>query len=224
MKKVAANVGKIKVNKSNERKVLRSRILFLFLLCFLLYGKSVKNFYAMDDEFVINGNEQVQKGIKAIPEIFSSTYVVDNHKSSYEYRPVVKALYAVEYQIFGLKPHLSHFFNVLLYALSIVLLYSVLLKLLNHYNPILPFLITLLFLIHPLHSEVVLSLKNRDVILSFIGCLFSLKFYLKYVENNKIYDIIFGAFFLLFALMSKKDSMTYFATVSYTHLTLPTSP
>ena len=59
-------------------------------------------------------------------------------------------------------------------------------------------------------------MKNRDVILSFIGCLFSLKFYLKYVENNKIYDIIFGAFFLLFALMSKKDSMTYFAIIPFT--------
>jgi tetratricopeptide (TPR) repeat protein len=44
----------------------------------------------------------------------------------------------------------------------------------------------------------------------------ALKFYLKYVETNKLYDLFFGAFFILFSLMSKKDSMTYFAIVPFT--------
>ena len=206
----------IKENKFDVRKMNRRNILFFVLLCFLIYGKSSQNNYSMDDEFVIRNNVQVQKGIKAIPEIFSSTYVIDNQKSSYEYRPIVKAFFAIEYQIIGAKPHISHFLNVLLYAISIALLYSVLLNLLSGYNRVFPFLITLFFLIHPLHSEVVLSLKNRDVILSFIGCLLALKFYIKFIENNKYYDLFFGAFFILFALMSKKDSMTYLAIIPFT--------
>ncbi|MGZ4118112.1 MAG: hypothetical protein ACXVPY_11550, partial [Bacteroidia bacterium] len=203
-------------NKFDEKSVHRKNALFFILLCFLLYGKSIGNNYSMDDEFVIKNNVQVQKGIKAIPEIFNSTYVIDNQKSSYEYRPIVKALFAIEYQFFGSKPHISHFFNILFYALSIALLYYILLELLVGYNRILPFLITLLFLIHPLHSEVVLSLKNRDVIFSFIGCLLALKFYLRYIESDKYSDLFFGAFFILFALMSKKDSMTYIAIIPFT--------
>ncbi|CAN5342987.1 hypothetical protein BH10BAC1_BH10BAC1_16420 [soil metagenome] len=217
MKKASAK-EETKVVKApfDARKMNRRNMLFFFLLCFLVYGKGIGNEYSMDDEFVIKNNVQVQKGIKAIPEIFNSTYVVDNQKASYEYRPIVKATFAVEYQFYGLKPHVSHFINILLYALSILLLYSLLLELLSNYNRLFPFLVTLLFLIHPLHSEVVLSLKNRDVILSFIGCLFALKFYLRYAGSNKIYDLLFGAFFLLFALMSKKDSMTFYAIIPFT--------
>lgn len=201
---------------SSDKKIHRRIIAFFFLLCFLIYGKSIGNEYSMDDEFVVRNNTQVQKGIKAIPNIFKTTYVIDSQKSSYEYRPIVKAVYAIEYQFFGANPHVSHFFNILFYAVSISFLYFLLLKLLPQYNYILPFLITTLFLIHPLHSEVVLSIKNRDVILSFMGCLFSLYFYLKFFEGNRYYNLFFGAFFMLFAMMSKKDSMTFYAVIPFT--------
>ena len=200
----------------SEKKLNRKIILFLAFLCFLIYGKSIKNNYSMDDEFVVRNNQQVQRGIEAIPEIFKSTYVINSQKSSYEYRPLVKVSFALECELFGVNPHISHFFNILLYALSIILLYSVLKRILSQYNLFLPFLITTLFLIHPLHSEVVISIKNRDVILSFIGCLFSLFFYLKFIETKKIVHILFGAFFMLFAVMSKKDAMTFFAIIPFT--------
>lgn len=200
----------------NEKKLNRRIKLFFFILCFLIYGKSITNNYSMDDEFVIRNNMQVQKGIKAIPEIFRTTYVIDNQKSNYEYRPVVKAVFAIECQFFGVNPHTSHFFNVLLYAISILLLYKILKKLLFNYNIVLPFIITTFFLIHPLHSEVVISIKNRDVILSFIGALLALFFYLKFTETRKYYLLFFGAFFMLFGLMSKKDAMTFFAVIPFT--------
>ncbi|MCX6294649.1 MAG: hypothetical protein NTX97_01055 [Bacteroidetes bacterium] len=201
---------------SSDKKMHRKIIAFFFLLCFLLYGKGIKNDYSMDDEFVIRNNAQVQKGIKAIPDIFRTTYVIDNQNSSYEYRPIVKAVYAVEYQVFGANPHVSHFFNILLYAISICLLYFILINLFSQYNIIFPFIITTIFLIHPLHSEVVYSIKNRDVILSFMGCLLSLYFYLKFYETKKYYHLFFGAFFMLFAMMSKKDSMTFYAIIPFT--------
>jgi Tfp pilus assembly protein PilF len=205
------SIAKFDVKKMNKRNIL-----FFVLLSFLLYGKSISNNYSMDDEFVVKNNVQVQKGIKAIPEIFSSTYVIDNQKASYEYRPIVKIAFALEFQFFGANAHTSHFFNILLYAISMALLYSLLIKLLSGYNRIFPFLITLLFLIHPLHSEVVLSLKNRDVILSFLGCILALKYYLKYVEENKIYQLLLGSVFVLFSLLSKKDSMTFFVIIPFT--------
>src|ERR1043165_1242183 len=95
----------VKEGMLSEKKWNRKVILFLLLGCFLLYGKSIRNNYSMDDEFVVKNNQQVQKGIKAIPEIFRTTYVIDNQKSSYEYRPMVKAAYALECQIFGVNPH-----------------------------------------------------------------------------------------------------------------------
>ncbi len=200
----------------SEKKLNKRIVLFLSILCFLIYGKSIKNDYSMDDEFVVRNNQQVQRGIEAIPEIFQSTYVINSQKSNYEYRPIVKASFALECELFGVNPHISHFFNILLYTLSILLLFYVLKRILSNYNLLLPFVITLLFLIHPLHSEVVISIKNRDVILSFIGCLLSLFFYLKFIETKKYIHLLFGAFFMLFAVMSKKDAMTFFAIIPFT--------
>ncbi len=206
----------LKENVFSEKKLNRRIILFFVVLCFLIYGKSVKNSYSMDDEFVVRNNQQVQQGIKAIPEIFKTTYVLNSQKSNYEYRPIVKASFAIECELFGVNPHVSHFFNVLLYALSIVLLYKVLRHLLPSYNLVVPFVITLLFLIHPLHSEVVISIKNRDVLLSFMGFILSIFFYSKFVETKKYYHLFFGAFFILFGLMSKKDAMTIVAIIPFT--------
>jgi tetratricopeptide (TPR) repeat protein len=210
-------VVKPKETSAFDGKKLNRRInLFFFILCFLIYGKSVKNNYSMDDEYVVRNNVQVQQGIKAIPEIFQTTYVTGNQKANYEYRPIVKTFFAIECQFFGVNPHISHFFNILLYALSILLLYYLLKKLLSDYSIVLPFIITTLFLIHPLHSEVVISIKNRDVILSFIGALLALFFYLKFTETRKYHYLFLGAFFMLFALMSKKDAMTFFAIIPFT--------
>src|ERR1043166_4087249 len=91
----AANVS-VLPEKKRDRRI----ILFLLLGCFMLYGKSIRNDFSMDDEFVIRNNKQVQKGIKAIPDIFRTTYVVDNQKASYEYRTLVKVSFAIESQFF----------------------------------------------------------------------------------------------------------------------------
>lgn len=179
----------------SEKKQNRRITLFFILATFLIYGKSIKNDYSMDDEFVVRNNQQVQQGIKAIPEIFKTTYVINSQKSNYEYRPIVKASFALECQFFGVSPHVSHFINVLLYALSILLLYHILKRFLSNYNIIVPFVITTLFLIHPLHSEVVISIKNRDVIFSFMGCILALFFYLKFIETKSI-TIYFSEDFL----------------------------
>ena len=54
-------------------------------------------------------NALVHKGIKGIPQIFKSTYVIDKMKYSYEYRPLVKATFAIEYQFFKENPHVNSF-------------------------------------------------------------------------------------------------------------------
>lgn len=194
----------------------RKSILVFLLLSFLIFGKSIFNEYAMDDEYVVKDNPQVHKGIKAIPEIFRTTYVIDSKRYSYEYRPLVKATYAIEYQFFKENPHVSHFINILLYALAVIILYIVLLQLFNNYHYLFSFTVCLIFLVHPLHSEVVMSLKNRDVILSFIGCFLSLHFYLKYTETKSVWSLIWGVFFMLFSLLSKKDSITFYAIIPFT--------
>jgi protein O-mannosyl-transferase len=203
-------------NLSNIDKSTFKKCLLLFsVLSFLIYGKSISNKYSMDDEYVTANNLQIHGGIKKIPEIFKTSYSLDK-KASFEYRPIVKATYAIEYQFFGEKPGVSHFINILIYILSMFLLFYFLLRLLPDYNYIFSLTIVLIFLVHPLHSEVVISLKNRDGMLSFIGCLLSMHFYLRFVEGKGKWNILAGVFFAFFAILSKKDFFPFFVLIPFT--------
>jgi protein O-mannosyl-transferase len=198
-----------------DKKTFRNCILVFFILSFLIYSKSISNRYSMDDEYVTLNNEQVHGGISKIPEILRTTYSTDT-RASFEYRPIVKITYALEYELFGENPYISHFINILFYVACLILLFYILMRLMPQQHYVFAFLVTLLFLVHPLHSEVVMSLKNRDVMLSFISAFLSLLFYLRFAEGKGYLNILGGIFFLFFAIMSKKDSMTFMAIIPFT--------
>ena len=56
------------------------------------------------------------------------------------------------------------------------MLFNLLKRLLKDFHPVFPIIAILLFIAHPVYTEVVASLKNRDEMLSFLGvsCLFVL--------------------------------------------------
>ena len=70
------------------------------------------------------------------------------------------------------------------------------------------FLVTLLFLIHPIHTEVVANTKSRDEILSFLFITLTLMLALKYADTQKWKWGIIGAFVYLLALLSKEWGVT----------------
>lgn len=218
-------------NNVEHRKQLRLITIVIILSCFLLYGNSIKNNYALDDNYVTatnpqNPNPKIQKGLMGIPEIFTSHYVESNQQS-FEYRPIVLTTFAIEYQFFGSNPHISHFVNVSIYALTCVILFSILSSLFSFplspvprpFSPVpllFPLLIIFLFIAHPIHTEVVNNLKSRDELLSFLFGICSLYFFLKRVNNGKLKHIFLAITFLLLALLSKKTAILFFALIPLT--------
>ncbi len=186
--------------------------IILFAFAFILYGNTMRNGYSLDDLYVTYNNPVVKQGIKAIPKIFTSLYINVNAEEggtmNFGYRPVAKAMFAVEHELFGDNPGPSHLINVILYGLNILLLYIILRRLLPKYNPWFPFVACLLWAAHPLHTEVVASLKNREEILSFIFALISVGLFLKYTRKPNVWLIVAGAFAFLFSLISKPSTLT----------------
>jgi tetratricopeptide (TPR) repeat protein len=192
----------------------------IIVLTFLIYGNTIKNDYAIDDDFVTTTspetpNLRVEKGIKGIPELFSTHYV-ESKKQSFGYRPVVLATYAIEYQFFKSNPQISHFINVLIYALTCILLFVVLSKILSNYHIVLPLLITFLFVVHPIHTEVVNNLKSRDELLAFFFGLCSLFLFLKKIELGKWKYLFFAILFFIIALLCKKTAVIFVAIIPIT--------
>lgn len=201
----------------------RSISIFILIFIFIIYGNSLNNKYALDDDYVTVTNPQhpdnlrVAKGIKGIPEIFSSHYVQTNEQS-FEYRPLPLSTFAIEYQFFGSNPFISHFINVLIYALTCLLLFTMLCKLLKNYNIVFPLLIIVLFIAHPIHTEVVNNIKCRDELLSFLFGICSLHFFLKTIEakNKKWQFVLLALLFLLMAMLSKRTALLFIGLIPLT--------
>ena len=182
----------------------RPSLLILSILAIGLYAQSLSFGYVLDDTMVIEKNQFVQKGFDGIGDIFrfeSFRGYFGEQKQLLEgdrYRPFSLATFAAEIGLFGKgKTFFGHFINLLLYALTAILLYRVLLfmfpkeeetasnietsnfKLQTFLS--IPFLATLLFIAHPLHVEVVANIKGRDEILALLGELSALYFTFKYI-------------------------------------------
>jgi tetratricopeptide (TPR) repeat protein len=214
---VAKKQDPVVKRKSWWRKLLEDRFaIILFCGVFLVYGNSIFNDYAMDDEFYTAGANKVTKqGVKAIPEIFATRTFYNNDGTGHSYRPVAAASFALEIQFFGENPRVSHFFSVLIYAITILVLYRALLRLLSYRERTFAFIVSLLFLLHPLHTEVVANIKCRDELLALLFGLCSLLSALKYLETKRtIYLLAVGVFFWL-APLAKSSALPFFALIPF---------
>jgi tetratricopeptide (TPR) repeat protein len=174
----------------------------------VLYGNTLKNGYNLDDELVTISHRLTSKGIEAIPEIFSSPYYSDEMGYRYEYRPVVLATFAIEHSLFGENPQISHIINLLLYILSCLLVFK-LSQMLWKNNLFFPFVVTLLFVVCPLHTEAVSSIKNRDEVISLLGGLAALYFAIRYCEKENIISLLLVPLFILIGLLSKMSVFSF---------------
>lgn len=180
---------------------------------FLLYIGTVSYGYVLDDYSVIKENFVVQKGLSGIGTILNTSYRYGYWASNDElYRPLSLVMFAAEWQFFPDSPAVGHFMNVLLYALTGLLLFNLLCRLFKD-NYLISFITTLLFLAHPVHTEVVANIKGRDEILSFLFIILTIKWLLDYTESRKISKIILSVLAFFLALMAKESALTMLAVI-----------
>ncbi|MCW3123151.1 MAG: bacteriophage receptor, outer rane subunit [Flavipsychrobacter sp.] len=162
-----------------------------------------------------------------------------NQVSGGRYRPLSFITFAIEQQFLGAVPqdkvdsvsqhtllpemaspyeqqflhnmHVRHFFNVLWFTLSVIVLLYFLRYVVFRAEPLIAFLAVLLFTIHPIHTEAIANVKSRDEILSllFIGLTFIFAF--KYKELNKKWLLALALTSYFLAFMSKEYAITLIA-------------
>ena len=192
--------------------------------CFVSYGNTIFNDYAYDDSVVITENKFTQKGIEGIPDIFTNNTFVGSYENVPildRYRPLSLATFAVERAIFGQNPHVSHFNNVLLFVLTALVLYILLLKLFGSLHDAdgflgLPFVAALVFAVHPIHTEIVANIKGRDEILVLAGSLSATLLVLKYLDTRRFWYLALSFCLFSMALFSKENAITFLAVVPLT--------
>ena len=199
-------------------------IIIMFVLGFGLYFQSINYEYVLDDRLVITDNSYTKSGISGIWNIFST----DSFQGYFgeqkdlvqgaRYRPMSIASFAVEHQLFGMNPKVNHFVNILQYILCCFLVFRSLHFMYNtgdksKWYLSIVFLISILFLVHPLHVEAVANIKGRDEIMALIGSLGALIYAFKYQDQQKLKYLILLALVFTFALFSKESSITFLAVI-----------
>jgi len=216
-----------------QKKDFHKRNLWLlFLFVFLLYANTIPFKYALDDKLAITENQFTKKGFAGITdhlthEMFTGFFGKQkNLVEGGRYRPLSMITFAIEWQLFGENPYISHFFNAALYGLTAMLLYLVLLKIFpvtknQKWFLTFPFIVTALFIAHPLHTEVVANIKGRDEIMSFLGALAALYFIFRFLEEKKALHLIFSGLCFFLALCSKESAITFIGVAAVTLIFFP---
>lgn len=177
-------------------------------MSFFLYGNTLKNEYGLDDSYVTSKNNVTAKGLQSVKTIFTTHYIVEEGGiNTFEYRPLVKLSFAIEHQLFGVKPSISHFFNLLLYALFLTVLFKIVSLLFEDYPPYFSLLIVVVYAFIPIHVEVVSGLKSRDILLCSIFSGLSFLQAFSYMKENKNKYLISSFLYLTISFFSKLDSL-----------------
>lgn len=197
----------------------RWQLVTLITLDFGLNFNTLFNKYAVDDVVVLTENSVVMQGVKGIPKLLTTEFYFgreknENDVSGGRYRPFALIIFALEYQFFGANPMISHLINVLLFVFLVALLF----KLFHQYifrdkHKYLAFLTCLLFVVHPIHTEVIANVKSRDEIIAFVLLLLSAYTLIRYSEKKSIVMIISGLLCFLCALLTRESAIPFIVVV-----------
>jgi protein O-mannosyl-transferase len=194
-------------------------VILIALFGALLYFQTIPYGYTGDDGIYANLNRVTQMGIAKWTELFqygSMNFIEINPSNSSIYRPFTLLTFAIEKQLVGeFDASVGHTINVILYFALLWVIGLFLLKLSERRQ--LPgwmaLLILVLYATHPIHTEVVASVKSRDTLLSSLFAFSAILIWLFNSGKPKPIQwvVILGLYFL--SLLSKEESIPLMALV-----------
>lgn len=183
----------------------------LFICSLLLYVQTFSGTWLMDDLPVIVNN----------PDIWSFRNFFAN---SLPGRPLRELSFLLDYSLFGLDPWGYHFQNIFWHALNCWLLYLLVIRL--KLSSAVAWLSSLLFLVHPVHVEVVANSSHRKDSLALAFLLMALLFYIKSfgskATSQRIFFLCCTLVFWATAFYAKGNSVVFPAIVlAYEYALVP---
>lgn len=106
-----------------------------------------------------------------------------------------------------------HIMQVLWFLLSMIVVLRFLRNHIFRENTDLAFLTTILFVMHPIHTEVIANVKSRDEIFSLMFIVLTLEYFFRYDISKKRKDVLYGLLFFFLAFLSKEYAVTLFVLI-----------
>ncbi|MCB0602428.1 MAG: hypothetical protein KDC28_14420, partial [Saprospiraceae bacterium] len=180
--------------------------------------------FVLDDSIVYSENNFVKKGISGIGEILTtetfSGYFGEqkNLVVGARYRPLSLVTFAIENQLFGTNPKTAHIINILLYVLSVILLYRLFFLLTGASASrtwfwSLPFVAALWWVVHPVHVEVVANIKGRDEIMALLLAGGAMWYGMRYFDKGGWWRLGVMSIALLGGILAKENAFTFLGLI-----------
>lgn len=183
------------------QKAMLSGILLFFITAAVYARTGGHQFINLDDALYILENPVVKTGLSvgSIGWAFTSTFASNWH-------PVTWLSHMLDVQLFGLNPAGHHLMNVILHAVSALLLYYVLTRITS--APWQSLFVAAMFALHPLHVESVAWVAERKDTLSGIFWTLTLLLYARYAEKPGTGRYLTALLCFAIGLMSKPMLVT----------------
>ena len=177
------------------------------------YGNSLRNEFVFDDILVIVENPGI-RGIQKIPHLLG----INTGRISY--RPMRMVSYALDYTLNenlwhyfggykdykGLNPLGYHISNIIFHLVTSLLVFLIVYLLSRNYR--VAFLASVLFALHPVHTDSVTYLSGRRDILCALFYLAGFYCFLRYRQSSRPMFIIATFIFYAFSMGSKEMGVT----------------
>lgn len=191
--------------------------LLIFVACVLTFAGTLSSGFVLDDQTVVSGNAFV-KDWRNLPRLAARSYLTRssdikrlNHadigSGEGTYRPMVTLTYFFDYAVWKDNPFGFHLTNLLLHALTAVLLYRACLLL--GAGQALAVMAALFFGIHPVNAEAVSVIAFREDLLVGFFCMLSLILFLKADALRGRTRLFLSALCFFCALLSKESAAAF---------------
>jgi len=190
-----------KISKSQQEFFIASIIILVTLITFT---NTLLNGFVYDDISIVQNNSSIN-ALSKIPDLFLQSYFgKDNNAGTY--RPLTTLSFALNYAVYGLEPYGYHLVNIIIHSINSLLIYWIT----RHYSQskLLAIFTTLLFSVHPVHSEAVAPVYGRAELLAAMFLLIAWVYYIKSSENKYYYFISLLNYFL--SLLCKESGIVFF--------------
>ncbi|MDD4166203.1 MAG: tetratricopeptide repeat protein [Endomicrobiaceae bacterium] len=194
------------------KNILGTNLAFFIILTavvFIIYGKTINyELTKYDDDSLITRNISFIANPTNIPELFKTSCF---YKKNYAYyRPILTLSFAIETILFGNNSKIFHLSNIILFILSIYLMY-VFISCLNQKSVILKY-ICILIAVHPIFSSTVVWIPARNDTLLLIFTFLSFINLAQYIKSYTNLNLFFFIVTFFIALLTKETSLILLPT------------
>ena len=194
--------------------------LALVALALATYANALGNGFVWDDHRVVEPEEYAH--LSTLRTVLTAPDILWKSDPAAYYRPLARATYLVDRQLFGLDPRPYHLENVLLHAAVAVLLFALARRLIGGTGPALAG--AALFAAHPVCAEVVDFVTARNNLLVAVSVLGSTLLYLRGRREGRRGPLVAGATVFFLGLLCKETAAMLLPFLGAWELVAPHEP